>query len=167
MSIRETVITKKTSPKSLSLDIGEIVKSNYLPNVDINRRTLIKINGNFDKIYPGSNTSPWFLDALLAVLRDFGFNDLAVIEGDLMTFCASKMIQSTGLIKILDRYGVEFINYEKLPRDVSELPLLLDDAQMINTPVPHGHGLAKISCATKNLFGPASGLPKKISQNSF
>jgi len=99
--------------KTLARDVGELVQTNYLPSVDRSRRTLIKINGNFNKIYPGSNTSPWFLDALLATLRDNGFRDLAVVEGDLMSFRACQMIKSTGLIKILDRYGVEFINYNK------------------------------------------------------
>jgi len=90
---------------------------------------------------------------LLRALQDHSFRDLAVIEGDLPTFPAARMIRTTGFQEILDRYGVPFIPYEGLPRDEYELPLILREAQLINTPVFHGHGIAVISCATKNLFG--------------
>jgi uncharacterized protein (DUF362 family) len=121
--------------------------------LDPARQTFLKINGNFDFVYPGANTSGWFLDGLLAALRDHGFQKLTVVEGDLPDFTADQMIQRTGLIRVLQRYNVPFLNYESLPRDDGEVPLIFQDAQLINVPVFHTHGYAVISCATKNLFG--------------
>ena len=148
-----TVHVWRTSPESLQADIERAVLSAGLPGLDPKRRTYIKINGNFDKFYPGSNTSGWFLDGLLSMLRGYGFRDLAVIEGDLPDFPAARMIRTTGLIDILNRYDVPFVSYETQPRDEHELPRILQGAQLINVPVFHGHGIAVISCATKNLFG--------------
>ncbi len=153
MEYLKNVYVKNTSPQSLSDDINEVVAATFLPYADKDKKTVLKINGNFDRIYPGSNTSPWFLDKLLGCLRDCGFRYILVVEGDLMTFRAYNMIRRTGLINILHKYDVPFVDYEDFPRNDLEIPILFNDAQLINTPVPHAHGIAKISCATKNLFG--------------
>ena len=153
MEYQKTVHVRKTSPKTLLENVGNLVQESLAGHFDKDRKTVIKMNGNFDRIYPGSNTSPWFLDAFLSVLRDHGFRNLLVVEGDLMTFRAYDMIRRTGLIHILHKYDTPFIDYEDFPRNEKEIPLLFDTAQVINTPVPHAHGIAKISCATKNLFG--------------
>ena len=153
MNHLQKVYVKNCSPKSLNTDINTVVTSTFSPYADKDKKTLIKINGNFDRIYPGSNTSPWFLDNFLSCLRDNGFKNILVVEGDLMTFRAYNMIRRTGLINILHKYDIPFIDYEDFPRDNNEIPLMFKNAQIINIPVPHAHGIAKISCATKNLFG--------------
>ena len=153
MNYQKNVYVKSTSPQSLSDDINEVIAATFLPYADKDKKTVLKINGNFDRIYPGSNTSPWFLDNLLGCLRDCGFRYILVVEGDLMTFRAYNMIRRTGLINILHKYDVPFVDYEDFPRNDLEIPILFNNAQLINTPVPHAHGIAKISCATKNLFG--------------
>ena len=104
------------------------------------------------RYYPGSNTSRWFLDALLGILHDRGFRDVSLIEGDLPQFTVEEMLRHTALDRVLARHGVRCINYEHLPRK-DHLPLLLEDAQVLNTPTMHTHGFAVVSCATKNLFG--------------
>jgi uncharacterized protein (DUF362 family) len=149
----ENVYVLKVSPKTLSERINFLTNYFLDKNFDPKKKTIIKINGNFDYIYPGSNTSPWFLDALCQSLRDLGFTNLIVVEGDLLTFKAKDMIKKTKLINILNKYSIPFIDFENYPRDDSEIPMLFKDSQIINTPVPHGHGIATISCATKNLFG--------------
>jgi uncharacterized protein (DUF362 family) len=111
------------------------------------------VNGNFNVAYPGSNTSPWFLKALLSVMRDRGFAVVTVVEGDLPEFRAESMARSTGLLETLGPFAVPFLSYEALPRDPYELPAVLSEVQLINAPVFHTHGQAVISCATKNLFG--------------
>ncbi len=153
MEHEKTVYVKKTSPKTLREDVENLMEESLGNRFDKDVKTVVKINGNFDKVYPGSNTSPWFLDAFLQALRDRGFKNILVVEGDLMTFRAYDMIRRTGLINILHKYDVPFVDYEDFPRNKWEIPLLFDNAQVINTPVPHAHGIAKISCATKNLFG--------------
>ena len=147
------VYFKRTSPTGLIDDVAEIIGESIGDALDAERQTLIKINGNYDRYYPGSNSSPWFINSLLKGLRDLGFKNLVVVEGDLPQFRAKDMIIKTKLKTILDKYCVPFIGYENLERDDHEIPTIFRKSQLINNPVPHGHGIAKISCACKNLFG--------------
>ena len=147
------VYLKRTEPPTLVDDVAKTIDESIGGKLDPGRQTIIKINGNYDRYYPGSNSSPWFVNALLKALRERGFRDLVVVEGDLPQFRARDMIVRTKLKPILDRYEVPFVDYETSDRDSAEIPTLFRESQLINNPVPHGHGIAKISCASKNLFG--------------
>ena len=149
----EIVYVFNTSPKTLKDDVFRSLDSQYIGNLDINKKTFLKINGNHDKEYPGSNTSRWFLDALLAGLKNRGFKDITVIEGAGYLFSATNMIRNTRLLEICEKHNVPFIDYEDLPRDDNDLPKMVDGNQLINVPVMHTHGFAVVSCATKNYFG--------------
>jgi len=148
-----TVSVLRTSPEQLPADVRRAIEHGLRQGLDPQRQTLVKINGNFNLKYPGSNTSCWFLDALLDALRGAGFENLAVIEGDLPEFRAVDMIESTGLAQVLERHGVPFRPIEDLPRDSLGVPRWLEECQLLNVPVFHTHAQAVISCATKNLFG--------------
>ncbi len=148
-----SVLALATSPKTLGADIERCFAHPSLGALDPSRPTWIKVNGNFNIAYPGSNTSNWFLRALLSVLRDRGFRLVTVVEGDLPEFRAEDMAEKTGLDEVLRPFAVPFLSYERLPRDARELPTALREVQLLNTPVFHTHGHAVISCATKNLFG--------------
>jgi uncharacterized protein (DUF362 family) len=147
------VTVLRTSPASLRADVERLFEACAAAQLDPSRPVWIKVNGNFNIAYPGSNTSLWFLGALLQTLRDRGFRDVTVVEGDLPEFRAEAMARSTGLLALLARHGVPFLSYERLPRDAAALPRALAGVQLVNTPVFHTHGHAVISCATKNLFG--------------
>ncbi|MBO3798479.1 MAG: DUF362 domain-containing protein [Thermoproteota archaeon] len=130
-----------------------LCESRLIEHYDIKTKTLIKINANYDRVYPGCNTSLWFLDALLLALKKLGFNNLAVVEGDLKLQPAKKTIEVIGVKKVLERHKIPFINLDEEMRGEDELPLLLHKSQIINVPVIHTHTFAVISCACKNLFG--------------
>lgn len=147
------VTVLKTTPASLKADIDRAFSSPALAKLDPTRPTWIKVNGNFNIAYPGSNTSLWFVRGLLEVMRDRSFRTVTVVEGDLPEFRAENMAQQTGLQSLVDELRVPFLSYERLPRDQNELPKALSEVQLLNTPVFHTHGNAVISCASKNLFG--------------
>jgi uncharacterized protein (DUF362 family) len=148
-----TVLALKTSPRTLGHDIDRALGHGSLGALEAERPLWIKVNGNFNIAYPGSNTSNWFLRALLSRLRDRGFRLVSVVEGDLPEFRTEEMAHKTGLLDVLAPFSVPFLSYERLPRDANELPRALSEVQLLNTPVFHTHGHAVISCATKNLFG--------------
>ncbi|MEA1865426.1 MAG: DUF362 domain-containing protein [Euryarchaeota archaeon] len=143
----------KTSPETLFRDLGKALDTPEFRKLRPENETLIKINANYDRNWPGCNTSIWFLDALLGNLRARGFENTSVIEGDLKLQPAVGTVAALGITKLLDRHNVPFIPIEELPRDDCELPFILHDSQLINTSVLHTHTFAVISCATKNLFG--------------
>lgn len=142
-----------TTPNTLKKDIEKIFKISNFNKLDSNKLTLIKINGNCNKYYPGSNTSPWFLDALLSILKKKGFKKIKIIEGDLYEFKVEDMLIKTHLGEVANKHKIKCLNYEKLPRNNILIPKILENTQIINTPVLHTHGFAKISCATKNMWG--------------
>lgn len=148
-----SVFVCRTSPRTLRKDIERALEGSGFRKYYLNKRkTLIKINANYDRKYPGCNTSTWFLDALLKVLKKMEFTDLAVVEGDLKLQPALKTISAIGIEKVLLENGVPFITIEDFPRK-HEIPRLIFDAQVINAPVIHTHTFAIFSCASKNLFG--------------
>ncbi len=149
---RQSVVLCRTGPARLRADLERVLALAGAERLDPARRTLIKFNGNVKRFYPGSNTSRWFLDALLGILHDRGFHDVSLIEGNLPQFTVEEMLAHTALDRVLARHGLRCINYEHLPRK-DGLPRLLEDAQVLNTPTMHTHGFAVVSCATKNLFG--------------
>jgi len=151
--MNRTVYVYRTSPKTLEKDVRKVLNTADFKELNPGKDTFIKINANYDRDWPGCNTSRWFLDALLRGLKDKGFNNLKAIEGDLKLQPAVGTIEVIGIKDLLEEHNVPFIPIEDLPRDEYELPLILHDSQLINTSVLHTHTFAVISCATKNLFG--------------
>lgn len=148
----ENVYIYRTSPESLKNDINKLLDSADFKKLNPDKEIFIKINANYDKPWPGCNTSLWFLDALFINLKKKGFNNIKVIEGDLKLQPATHTIHAVGIDKLLNKHNLPFVPIENLPRD-NELPVLLKNAQFISTPVFHTHTFAKISIATKNLYG--------------
>src|SRR5213592_1341130 len=155
---RDSVVLCRTGPGRLRADLERVLVLAGAERLDPARRTLIKFNGNVKRFYPGSNTSRWFLDALLGILHDRGFRDVSLIEGNLPQFTVEEMLAHTTLDRVLARHGVRCINYEHLPRKEG-LPRLLEGAQVLNTPTMHTHGFAVVSCATKKLLDLAARVP--------
>ena len=149
---KDVVHVLNTSPETLNNDISKLLVNSEFKQLNPGKKTLIKINANYDRNWPGCNTSKWFLDYLLGNLRENGFDDLTVIEGDLKFQPAERTIEITGVGKILEKHNVPFLPIENLPRD-GELPIILNESQLISTPVLHTHTFAVISVATKNLYG--------------
>jgi uncharacterized protein (DUF362 family) len=148
------VFVYTTSPATLKKDIEWILEKSRLTKFyDAKKKTLIKINANYDRNYPGCNTSIWFLDALLTALRKLGFTDLTAVEGDLKLQPAERTIRVIGIKEVLEKHSIPFLPLEGCPRGKDELPFLIHEAQIINVPVIHTHTFAVISCASKNLFG--------------
>jgi uncharacterized protein (DUF362 family) len=148
------VFVYTTSPLTLKKDVERILENSRLTKCyDAKKRTLIKINANYDRNYPGCNTSTWFLDALLTALRKLGFSDLTAVEGDLKLQPAERTIRVIGIKEVLEKHSIPFLSLEACSRGKDELPFLIHEAQIINVPVIHTHTFAVISCASKNLFG--------------
>jgi len=147
-----TVYIFKTSPKTLERDVEKVLNTPDFRELNPRKETLIKINANYDRDWPGCNTSKWFLDALLKNLKRSGFNNLKAIEGDLKLQPAVKTIKEIGIDKILEKYKIPFLPIENLPRE-NELPVILKNSQLISIPVLHTHTFAVISVAAKNLYG--------------
>ena len=119
-----TVYVYKTSPKTLERDVEKVLNTPDFQELNPGKETLIKINANYDRDWPGCNTSRWFLDALLRDLKNEGFDNLKAIEGDLKLQPAVRTIEVIGIKDLLEKHNVPFVPIEDLPRDEYELPLM-------------------------------------------
>lgn len=143
-------------PDNVRKVIYRVCMDSKLNNVfDPERQTVIKLNLSGETHLPGTNTSPWILDATLWALQKLGFQNIKAIECDAAHGLkwAEPALKGTNFDKILKKYNIEFILTDNLPHDDNELPVFLTHSQLISLPVIHTHDLAVISCAAKNLFG--------------
>jgi uncharacterized protein (DUF362 family) len=125
-------------------------------------KVFIKINALSDQVVPGQCTSPWFLEAVLEVLKDF---KIAVGDADVATARQiERAAEVWGYKKICARRGVKFVNLSKeKTTDVNvdgfmfkkiKIPKLIVEADAVITlPVLKTHNVAKMTFALKNQWG--------------
>jgi len=104
-----TVYVYKTSPKTLGSDVEKVLDTENFQKMNPEKETYIKINANYDRDWPGCNTSRWFLDVLLRDLKNKGFKDLKLIEGDLKSQPAVGTIEVIGVRDLLEKHNVPFV----------------------------------------------------------
>ena len=153
---RKKVHVYRIQPDNVRRVVYRACEDSKLTKVfDPEKLTLIKINLSSETHSPGTNTSPWILDAVLWTLQKLGFRNIKAIECDASHGLkwGDKALEGTKFDLILRKYNVEFILTDNLPRDENTLPILLKRSQLISLPIIHTHDLAVISCAAKNLFG--------------
>ncbi|MCW4050269.1 MAG: DUF362 domain-containing protein [Candidatus Bathyarchaeota archaeon] len=97
-------------------------------------QVLIKVNFITTRNWEtGATTDPVVVEAIINRVRDLG-KEVIVVESDAQTTNASKAVVMSGMQKMLDRVGVEFVNM----RHVDE---------KVELPVPDGRVLKKIKVA--------------------
>jgi uncharacterized protein (DUF362 family) len=132
------------------------------------KRVFIKPNLTFPVYRPGVMTSPECVEALLAVLSDFGCK-VTVGEADsggYNRFNIDDVMRKIGLVDLARKYGAETVNLSRLPRRELEVrdgfrtarfpfpEMLLDGTDMvISVAVPKIHMNSLVSMTVKNLWG--------------
>jgi uncharacterized protein (DUF362 family) len=101
-----------------------------------------------------------FLSAVINVFKKYGFKKFMAIECDASYALkiATKALYNAYVGKVLVKHKIPFIQIENIPMNDDELPVILEDMQLVNLPVIHTHDIAVMSVAVKNLYGllPAS-----------
>ena len=126
------------------------------------KKLFIKVNALSDQVVPGQCTSPWFLEAVLEVLKDF---QIIVGDADVAT---SRQVERAarlwGYEDICKNRGIKFVNLskEKTVRvnvdgfmfKQIEIPQVIAEADSVITlPVLKTHNVAKMTFALKNQWG--------------
>lgn len=127
-------------------------------------RVALKPNLCWDMPLPGAQTSPWFLDAVIQVMKPH-VSDLIVIEAGQITVDADQALQACGLERVLLKHDIPFVNMSKgefwhvrtddaaaVLRHV-EVPRVLDDCLLVTLPVLKTHATTTITGALKNQWG--------------
>lgn len=123
----------------------------------------LKVNLGWDLFVPGSITSPFFVEALIAEIRDHT-GPLCLVEADQVLEDIEKAYRRSGLGEVCRRTGVPFVNMERgesvrvaAPENAVlknlPVPTVLRDNVLVTVPVLKTHAKTRISGALKNQWG--------------
>jgi len=154
------------SPAKLARAVDELVESVPLEAERLGERCLLKINAMSREVLPGRNTSPWFLGAVLEVLRQrFPGVELILADTDVAGYPQfADACRNWGYDRLARRFGIDIVNLGREPvvsvptrnPEVPEmhLPRLLEEVDsIVNLPVIKTHVLTGITCCLKNHWG--------------
>ncbi len=127
---------------------------------------LFKLNAMSDELFPGRNTSPWVVDAMLAILRErYPRARWTIVDTDVAgSRQFERACRNWGYDVIARRHGVEIQNLASAPTvrietanpavPVVELPKRVVEASaIVNLPVLKTHVMTGITCGLKNHWG--------------
>lgn len=152
--------------------------SDGFAGLNVNDKILIKpniVSWDFDLPFPpyGVVTTSTVMEALVRILAEHGFRDIAIGEGSLPTLSPKGEVvyEKLGYLKLQERYGVKLLDFnqgEFVATDYGD-GLMLDIARqvleadkIINVPVLKTHSQAKVSLGIKNLKGCLNKKSKQI-----
>lgn len=130
-------------------------------------RVFLKPNLTYPRYNPGVTTSPAFVEAAVALLREWTAH-ITIVEsnGGAHAWQAEEAFEGHGFAELVRRYGVTCMNLTREPREIAtteilgrnvsvELssPMLHDCDLMITMPVPKVHVMTGVSLALKNQWG--------------
>jgi uncharacterized protein (DUF362 family) len=153
--------------------LGEIARSLEsalaritLSEAEVGARSLVKLNAMSDEFFPGRNTSPWVVDAVLGWLRSrYPRTAFRLVDTDVAgSRQFARACESWGYAEIARRHQVPIENLSHAPVvtvktesglvPTLDLPALVVDASsIINVPVLKTHVLSGITGALKNHWG--------------
>ncbi|HEX4446469.1 MAG TPA: DUF362 domain-containing protein [Polyangiaceae bacterium] len=127
---------------------------------------LVKLNAMSDELFPGRNTSPWVLDAMLVILRErYPRTRWTIVDTDVAgSRQFERACKNWGYDEIARKHGIAIENLasgETVPIKTGnpvvpaiELPKrVLDASAIVNLPVLKTHVMTGITCALKNHWG--------------
>ncbi len=163
------VVFKKLSNVSragIKEKLNEILSELDLHENKVGESCLLKINAMSDEMLPGRNTSPWFLESVIELLKDrypgtkFTIGDTDVAgKAQMEAAC-----RTWGYNDIAKKHNVNIVNLAKQPIvsiktehpvcENMELPeIVVKSDSIINLPVLKTHVVGGITCALKNHWG--------------
>jgi uncharacterized protein (DUF362 family) len=154
------------TPLEIERSLGDVLSRIALSEAEVGARSLVKLNAMSDEFFPGRNTSPWVVDALLGLLRSryprasFSLADTDVSGSKQF----ARACQVWGYRAIANRHGVPIVNLSHVAVvkvatqsklvPVLDLPLpVVEASSIVNVPVLKTHVLTGITCALKNHWG--------------
>lgn len=123
----------------------------------------LKVNLGWDLFIPGSITSPFFVEALIAEIREH-VGRIFMVESDQVLEDIERAFRRSGMAEVCRRTGVRWVNMERgevVSVDAPEnavlkrlpVPRILRDTVLITVPVIKTHAKTVITGSLKNQWG--------------
>jgi uncharacterized protein (DUF362 family) len=134
-------------------------RDHITPGADVT----LKPNLGWDIFLPGAVSAPWVVEGVIETIRDH-VGKIYLAESNQVVVNADKVLHLTGLDRVCQRYGVQWVNMSKGSfvhlQDSSRLvlkdiyiPELLTRTELITLPVMKTHNKSTITGAIKNQWG--------------
>jgi uncharacterized protein (DUF362 family) len=112
------VAVLKTRPETVIEDYKRLLElAEFRQHVPKDKPVILKDNISWHFMFPGANTTPWQLEAVIQYLLDNGYKDVSAVHNKTVVIDAPKGQRLNRLDKVYAKYGIrELMNYD--PNDI-------------------------------------------------
>ncbi len=109
------VAVLKTKPETVIDDYKRLLDlADFQRHIPKDKPVILKDNISWHFMYPGANTTPWQLEAVIQYLKDNGYSDISAVHNRTVVIDAPKGQRLNKLDKVYAKYGIrELLNYRK------------------------------------------------------
>jgi len=174
MNTKSKVAVLKTKPETVIEDYKKLMRmAEYDKFLKKGKTTILKNNISWHFPYPGANTTPWQMEAVIQCLREDGYNDIVCVENKTVVTNAYKGERLNKYVDIFKKYDVpvlynfkdedmKWVKYEpkskmlvldKVFPEGIYIPDYFFDKNIIHLPTMKCHIYTTTTGAMKNAFG--------------
>lgn len=171
---KSKVAVLKTKPETVIEDYKRLMRmAEYDKYLQKGKTTILKDNISWHFPYPGANTTPWQLEAVIQCLKEDGYDDIVCVQNKTVVTNAYKGERLNKYTDIFKRYNIPvlynfkeedmtWVKYEPKAKmlvldrifpDGIMLPDYFFDKNIIHLPTMKCHIYATTTGAMKNAFG--------------
>lgn len=137
--------------------------ANWKEYISQGAKVVLKPNLGWDKLIPGAISSPWVVESVILVIKDY-VSDISIVESDQIVCDADRVVRLTGIYELCEKYQIlwvnmskgEYIRYKNGDRLVLhdvKIPEILSNTELITLPLMKTHNKTTITGAVKNQWG--------------
>jgi uncharacterized protein (DUF362 family) len=171
---KSKVAVMKTKAETVIEDYKKLMRmAEYDKYLEKGKTTILKDNISWHFPYPGANTTPWQLEAVIQCLMEDGYNDIVCVQNKTVVTNAYKGERLNKYVDIFKRYGIQvlynfknedmaWVKYEpkskmlvldKVYPEGILIPDYFFDKNIIHLPTMKCHIYTTTTGAMKNAFG--------------
>lgn len=171
---RSRVAVLKTKPDSVIDDYKTLMRLvGYDSYLKKGKTTILKDNISWHFPYPGANTTPWQLEAVIQCLKEDGFDDIVCVQNNTVVTNTYKGERLNKYVDIFKRYDIpvlynfkeeditwikykpkaEMLVLDRVYPDGIMIPEYFFDKNIIHLPTMKCHIYTTTTGAMKNAFG--------------
>jgi len=116
--LRSTVAVLKTEPETVLDDYTQLMRlAEFEKHLDKNAPVILKDNISWHLMFPGANTTPWQLEAVIRTLLDAGYKELICVQNQTVVTNAFKGEALNKYLGVLEKYNIPVL-YNFRPQDM-------------------------------------------------